>query len=246
MRGSSGSVTLSLLASGDEHLRRRGECRVLDAPVAGVATRCRHRSPRLRRGSSRRSHHRGEHGRVIRRVGHLCATMTWSVETAAWRYNPGGSGCGPATSSSPGRSSWQDAPCPSSHPDRLATGKLVPGGLLACGAPGKVALEVSGTFLVELTERLANSGRRFSRRRPVRRSSSPRLSTEAFVLLCVLAFCSARISSASWRRVRLAHAEAFARSWWRGRGAGSQPTTRKATSSTSRRSMRLEERSPTQ
>jgi len=85
-----------------------------------------------------------------------------------------------------------------------------------------VALEVSGTFLVELTERLANSGPPVLTPRPVRRELVATALTEAFVLLCVLAFCSARISSASWRRVRLAHAEAFAsilvawsRSWFR-------------------------------
>jgi len=65
----------------------------------------------------------------------------------------------------------------------------VPGGLLACGAPGKVALEVSGTFLVELTERLANSGPPVLTPRPVRRELVATALTEAFVLLCVLAFC---------------------------------------------------------
>jgi len=73
--------------------------------------------------------------------------------------------------------------------DWLAAGNLAAGGPLACGARGKVALVVSGTLLVELAERLADSGPPVLTPRPIGRELVATTLTEALVLLCVLAFC---------------------------------------------------------
>jgi hypothetical protein len=125
------------------------------------------------------------------------------------------------------------------------SGELVTGGLLACGPLGKVALEVSGTLLVELAERLADSGPPVLTPRPIGRELVATAFLETLVLLCVLAFCLGEdlvgeLAAGAVRPRRRNRARvAWSRSWF-------APTTRKATSSTSRRSMRLEERSPTQ